>query len=732
MPAPKLVLQIGHANEIYALSYAPDGHTLAAGGSERTIRIWDANTGELRRLLAHGEMCRALAWSPDGTLLAAAGEGVVALWEPRAGMRQAMLTGHCGQVSSVAFSPDGKLLACASEGHWFGHEVMWVKGGEVQIWDVAARKLRASLGKSRTEKRALAWSPDGNLLAVASSDNAVRLWDLATGQPRRSVLRHKELGAVAFSPDGLALATGGADGTKLWDLQTMKPRQTLRADETASVAFSPAGDRLAVGNRSSLLLYDPKTGRREAVLEKAPSDSGVSTVAFSPDGRTVARGSNRFLGPGQIKLWDVGTKKLTRLIPGAMPDEISAVAFSPVGSSLFTAGGVFEHSGGVTQWDAETGAFKQVLVRHHDDISRLTLAANGSLLAAPVGAKLLCWDPRTGGKKRPLPASATDVFALSPDGSLIATVDEDAGIRLLDVEMAKVRRTFRRQANVLAFAPDGRTIAAGSDRGLSLWDIDATEPKWQTSKLRIDVEQLAFSADSTFVAAHAIQWKGTKGRDEVRVWNTAGGDQVHVIAVDDWPSSVVFSPDGSLLAVAAQFDVDAPAGKEALPGSAIQLWDTASWRLRHRMVCHTEEVKNLTFSTDGRVLAASHADYTATLWDPKRGARVHLLEDAAGEVTCLAFSPDGKKLATGNHDGWISFWDVSTGRLLVTLQVLPAEKPAAGGTEWIAFTPAGYYTASRGATKFIRWREGDRLLPAKAHAGRLRRPDLVAKALRLR
>jgi WD40 repeat protein len=472
MPAPELVLQIGHANEIYALAYSPDGHTLAAGGSERTIRIWDANTGELRRLLAQGQVCRSLAWSPDGTVLAVAGEGVVALWEPHAGRRQAMLTGHCGQVSSVSFSPNGKLLACASEGHWSGHELMSVKGGEVQIWDVAAKKLRTALGKSRTEKHALAWSPDGNLLAVASSDNVVRLWDLGTGRPRRSVLRHKEPGAVAFSPDGLALATGGADGTRLWDIQTTKARHILRGDEAASVAFSPAGDRLAIGTRSALLLYDTKTGRRQAVLEKAPSDSGVSNVVFSPDGGTLARGSNRFLGPGQIKLWDLRMKKQTRLIPGAMPSEISAIAFSQAGSSLFTAGGVFEHSGDVTRWDAKTGCLRQVLVRHHDDISRLILTANGSLLAAPVGAKLLCWDPRTCRKKPPLPGSATDVFALSADSSLMAIVDEDAGIRLLDVETAKrgARSGARRTSSPShpTAEPSRRGASAASACGTSM------------------------------------------------------------------------------------------------------------------------------------------------------------------------------------------------------------------------------------------------------------------------
>ncbi|MFL5244801.1 MAG: WD40 repeat domain-containing protein [Gemmataceae bacterium] len=152
----------------------------------------------------------------------------------------------------------------------------------------------------------------------------------------------------------------------------------------------------------------------------------------------------------------------------------------------------------------------------------------------------------------------------------------------------------------------------------------------------------------------------------------------------------------------------------------------------HQLLCDGEETNNVTFSPNGRLLAASHADRTATLWDPRHGTQMHVLEDIAGEVTCIAFSPDGKKLATGNRDGWIRTWEVRTGRPLVTLQVLPTIKPLRGKKDWIAFTPTGYYNASPGAARFIRWRDGQRMLPAKALAERFRRPDLVVNALKIK
>ncbi len=130
-------------------------------------------------------------------------------------------------------------------------------------------------------------------------------------------------------------------------------------------------------------------------------------------------------------------------------------------------------------------------------------------------------------------------------------VDEDAGVRLLDVQTEKVQRTIRRQPGVLAFSPDGVSLAMGSERGLSLWDIGTGTLKWEAEKPRLDVNQIVYSADGRFIAVHTIHWKGTKGKDEVRVREAASGDLVQVIGLDDMPSSVLFSPDNTTLAVAA-------------------------------------------------------------------------------------------------------------------------------------------------------------------------------------
>jgi WD40 repeat protein len=725
MPSPELVLQIGHGNEIYAVAFSPDGRTLAAGGSEGSARIWDADTGELRRILAQ-KQTTALAFSPDGERLACAGDTEAVLWGPRSGKRLATLAGHCGSIQALAFSPDGELLACASEGQLFGHEMMWAKGGEVLVWDVARAKRKQVLGMSRTPKLTLAWSPDGKVLAVASGDNVVRLWDMATGQPHRRVLRHKGPRAIAFSPDGRMLATAGEDGTRLWDLQTMKLHRTLRGEEIFSIAFAPTGHLLAVGSRAELVLYDTATGKRLTVLEKCAADLGVSTIAFSPDGNTLARGSNRFLGPGSLKLWDSRTRKLKKVIPGNDPHGITAVAFSPDGACLFTAGGIYEHLGDVRRWDAKKGTLKDILIQSKYQVASLLSSADGNIVAAPVGTELHSWDARTARSQRAIPLG--DSFAMAADGRSLAIADDENLIQLVDIDTGKARRLFKRQAGVIAFSPAGNSLAVGGDRGLSLWDLERAEIQWQTRSPSFNVmPAVVFSPSGRFLAANTIRWRGTRGQDRVRVWETATGKELHAFDVADMPESIIFSSDDGILAVAV------PPGEEGesseRPRAEVQLWDTKNWRLRHRLRCRTDEVQNLTFSPDGKLLAATHRDWTATLWDPRRGTLLHTLEDAGGEITCLAFSPDGKKLAAGNHDGWVTLWQVSTARLLATVQILPGSRLSAASKEWITFTPDGCYVASPGATKFMRWREGDRVLPAQAYAVNLRRPDRVARSL---
>jgi serine/threonine protein kinase len=291
---PKQILT-GHTSSVLSVAFSPDGKMLASGSGDKTIKLWNAQTGALTQTLTgHTEAIWQVRFSPDGkTLASASDDKTVKLWDAQTGALKQTLTGHSEQVNSVAYSPDGKTLASGS------------RDKTIKLWDAQTGALKQTLTGHGDQVKSVAFSPDGKTLASGSIDATIKLWDPQTGALKQTLPGHSSIDwalSLAFSPDGKMLASASFDKTvKLWDVQTGRLEQTLAPyyEPVCSVAFSPDGKILASASyEKTVKLWDVQTGKLKQTL--TGHGYAAYSVAFSPDGKTLASSDDK-----TVKLWQV-------------------------------------------------------------------------------------------------------------------------------------------------------------------------------------------------------------------------------------------------------------------------------------------------------------------------------------------------------------------------------------------------------------------------------------------
>ena len=461
-----------------------DASRVAAVCRDRRLLLWDPLSGDVAEASGHADDIRAITFSPDGTLLATGSvDRTARLWDAATGAAFAVFDGHSNGVSSVVFSPDGKRLATASGGSFDSTARLFdvVRGGELHTLTGHTDKVVA-----------IRFTPDGRRFVTAAADRTARIWDVSTVREVAVLTGHAgPLTGLVVTADGERIATSSADATaRLWDVSSGRELTVLKGHEKSvtSLAVSADGSLLVTGSDDTTgRLWDLTTGEERSVLRGHAG--GITSVTFSPDGTRCATGSS----DRTARLWDMTTGACIAVLQGHSTG-ITAVCFSPDGSRLATAAsGVWQTSSDNARiWDVATGREIAVMSSGGGTVHAIDFSPDGRWLAAVFYSSEVClWNAITGSERKSLPGHSDSVYrlAFSPDGRRLVTGSADHTVRVWDVARGEELAVLRGHANhvmAIAFSPDGTRLATASD--------DHTARIWGLSNAEIHRDRIAADA----------------------------------------------------------------------------------------------------------------------------------------------------------------------------------------------------------------------------------------------
>ncbi len=580
----------------------------------------------------------AIAFAPDGkSLYSAGGDRVIRQWDVASGKEIGSLAGHTEEVRGLAVTPDGKcVLSVALEKN-------------ARLRNLANDKESQVLEGHDDGIEGLALSRDGAVLATAGRDGKVGLWDVATGEHTRWLKGHDSgVAAVTFSPDGKTLASAGEDRTvRTWIVETGKSRHLLKGhtDKVEAVAFAPDGKTIGSGSKDGTIrLWDAATGKERT--KWTTRLTRIWSLCFDHEGKRLLVG-----GEGaweNLVSFDVETGKEAWARPAHLPGPrrpsgsdfrtplrgTACVVLSPDGKTL-ASGGV---DGRVRLWEAATGRDVSPHVGHQDTVSGVAFLPGGKgLITGSLDGSLRWWDV-TGKERSRIIAFPAGVSALvlSRDGKQVVAAGGDGSLGIWDAAGKKVRdwKGPAGPVHCLALSPDGRTLAstAPADKAtlLVLWDLEGNERK--RLSLEEDVQSVVFSPDGKVLAAVS--------KDEpIHFWDTATGKPRD--ALPDRLRGVTrlaYSHDGAIL-------IGGFGGSRS-----VVLWETATGKQLAEFDDEGSPIVDIACSADGQTIIAAHADEQVRLWESRTGKVRRVIRPHVAPVSALCLSPDGTLLATASAD----------------------------------------------------------------------------------
>jgi WD40 repeat protein len=589
-----------------AVDWSPNGVFVTEGPEDSgEVEIRDVETGDpVLTFHGHDVDLNEPLFSPDGSMLATGGDdGFLKVWDPTTGERIASLEGE-GRVLGVSFSGDGSFVAAA-----------WPDEGLVRIMDPVANRLIRTIDARDQFPSETALSPDGRSIAVGpGAINFATVYDVSSGQPRFELLGHRfPINAIAWSPDGRRIATGGND--------------------------------------SSVRIYDGRTGRSQ--LELLGNAGPVISVDWDPDGQRLLTGSS----DGTARVWDVAEERGQELMLLSSQGTRSGVwaVFSPDGDHVLT--GDFDITA-ATIWDVSVAGDAEWTNVPTDPLVPVDVAflRGGQVVASSDGNAVTVWDVIGEGSARPVrtlgPGSGSREpivrIAANHDGTRVATARGFSSIADVwnagtGTRMFKVTTADGGENSDLTWSPDGRWLVF-TDYGGGAVIYDPAGDRVGAFHLpdQFGIEAAAFGPDGRLVATADTSYESPE-RATITIRDWEGERVVHRIPNRGGASQLAFSPSGDKLALAG-FD------------GFVDILSVDSGERLLRFPANEGPVNDIAYSPDGSTIATAGDDGTARLFDAEEGTQLLVLRGHRLHVSGIAFSPDGTRLASASADATVRIW----------------------------------------------------------------------------
>ena len=497
----------------------------------------------------------------------------------------------------------------------------------------------------------IAFSPDGQTIASASTDETVKLWNLE-GKELLTFRGHNlkgfqtQVNCVVFSPDGRIIASGSSDHTvKLWNLEGIEIF-TFNVDTVWSIAFSSDSKTLLLAMDNTVKLISLQG---EIIHTFMGHKDAVISVAFSPDCKTFASASL----DRTVKLWSIEGDELVTLI--GHNDVVTSVSFSPDGKTLASA----SRDKTVKLWNLQ-GIELLTFTGHSSGVDSVVFSSNGQIIVSGSndstvklwnirGRELNTFISHSGRDSvitHPYRGNAPMSVAISPDGKTIASASNyliidsdgyDGSIKLWNI-YGELPLTFVNHKDKIfnvTFAPDGKRIASASvDKTVKLWDLLGNELLTLIGHSTA-VFDVAFSPDGKKIASASAD-------KTIKLWDLLGNELLTLIGHDDAVMSIAFSPDGNTVASASA-------------DKTVKLWNLMGNELI-TFRGHNAEVDSIAFSPDGQIIASAGIDRNIKLWN-LQGIEIRTFTGHISQVMRIVFSPDGQTIASAGLDN-VKLWSL--------------------------------------------------------------------------